>query len=291
MSDQLHKPGNWMKVFRRIRFTGTRDGVRGATIKAVGTMLASYANYKTGDEIHPGTARLAVDCEINYRTAKRCLAILRDLGLIVLVRKAERHGLADEYRLDLPEDLLDREEIEVWNPDRYEQEIDRLREKHRGRYVRKDPAERNLRGTQGTAEVDGSGHDPEQSAVPAGDRRIESAGHVTTNLRCPPYPPTYQSTYQGFDQPSPVEDLSGPVAVPGDEDLIPIEISAPIDLSSRRRCVHNRSARRHKNGTLRCPDCRALEEAGICSHGVDPRKFRCPACNRGLIAPSELETP
>ncbi len=283
MSDQLHKPGDWMKVFRRIRFTGTRDGVRGATIKAVGTMLASYANYKNGTEIRPGTARLAVDCEVNYRTAKRCLAILRDVGLIVLVRKAERHGLADEYRLDFPEDLLDREEIEVWDPDRYEEEIDRLREKHRGRYVRKDPAERNLRGTQGTAEVGESEHDPDQSAVPAGDRRIESAGHVTTNLRCPTGPPTYQSTYQGFDQPPQTGNLSAPVAVPGDANPIFIEISAPVDLSSRRRCVHNRSARRHKDGRLRCEECRTAEEtaADQCGHGVSSR-YRCPACARGI---------
>ena len=48
MSDELHTPGYWMTVLRRIRFADARDGVSGAMIKAVATALAGYADFEDG---------------------------------------------------------------------------------------------------------------------------------------------------------------------------------------------------------------------------------------------------
>lgn len=294
---QLYKSGDWMKMFRRVRFDKARDGVRGATIKAVGTMLATYADYDNGTDIHPGTARIAIDCEVDYRTAKRCIAILRDLGLIVLTKKADRRGYSDVYRLGWPQDLVGRVDIEEWDPDRYQLEIARVREKHRGTYK---PAAKagDLRGTEGTAEVPSFEPPPESSAGHAGHRRTESAGHAGTNLRGTPCPPTYQGTYQGF-VPSAEEDLSAEVAVSrakSREDPIspPLDLAPsqpdpcvdnhdsvgdvklhatqprgsaeviPITRAARDACTHGNSSRRNKkSGLLRCEVCRAEEAKAV----------------------------
>src|SRR5690606_17634783 len=93
-------------------------------------MLATYAD-ADGSRIFPGTARLAVACEIDYRTAKRCLAALRWLGLIRVVRAARRRGLADEYRLTIPGDLLDKDD--VLSPGQMDLEVERIRDGNRRR--------------------------------------------------------------------------------------------------------------------------------------------------------------
>jgi len=91
---------DWVDVVRRARL--------GRTVTAVAMVTASYAN-PDGTRVFPGIARLAVQCEIDYRTARRALAALRDAGLIELVRRgARRSGKSDEYRLILAADLLER---------------------------------------------------------------------------------------------------------------------------------------------------------------------------------------
>lgn len=289
MSDELHTPGYWMTVLRRIRFADARDGVSGAMIKAVATALAGYADFEDGTNIRPGTARLAVDCEIDYRTAKRCIAVLREIGLIKLVRKASRRHHSDEYRLDLPEDLLERKEIEVWDPQRYAEEIERLRVKHRGRYVSKAARDGSndddLQGMGGTAEAGPEGQDPADLRGTQCTAETQSAGHAVPDLRGTVCPPTNQEHQPGVYQPKTSEDQVGDVLVPGDlpEDQDPV--SPPIDLVTRPRCDHGRSTRRTSDGRLRCVDCRAAEEAAAeqdtCGHGVNIR-YRCPACARGL---------
>ncbi len=94
------KVNEWVDVVRRARL--------GRTVKAVAMVTASYAN-ADGTRVFPGIARLAVQCEIDYRTAQRALAVLRKAGLIEVVRRgARRSGKADEYRLILAADLLER---------------------------------------------------------------------------------------------------------------------------------------------------------------------------------------
>lgn len=137
MSDEENATAReWTDLLRRIRFgatvtvPGSSRGVRGATLRAVALMLATYAD-ADGSRIFPGTARLAVACEIDYRTAKRCLAALRWLGLIRVVRAARRRGLADEYRLTIPGDLLDK--VDVLSPAQMDLEVERIRDGNRRR--------------------------------------------------------------------------------------------------------------------------------------------------------------
>lgn len=106
----------WVNIVRRARL--------GATTTLVALTVASYAN-KDGTSVFPGAARLAVQCEISYSTARASLAKLRRVGLIEMVRRgARKRGQADEYRLILAEDLMDR--CEVPTPEQERQAIERL---------------------------------------------------------------------------------------------------------------------------------------------------------------------
>jgi len=141
--DTQHGTGTleWTRVIRSVRFEkivpGTKAGtfVKSTTVKAVALALASYANVKTGRKVHPGIARLAADCEVGYNVASRVVAGLRDLGLIERTRRAVRRGArtdrlrADEYRLTLPEDLLER--VTVPTPSDYLKIAARLARPHR----------------------------------------------------------------------------------------------------------------------------------------------------------------
>jgi DNA-binding transcriptional ArsR family regulator len=97
----------WVNVVRRGRL--------GPTVKLVALTIATYAN-SDGTKIFPGIARLAVQCEVDYRTARRALAALRSMGLIELVKRGARKlGKSDEYRLILSASLL--EHCEIPTPD------------------------------------------------------------------------------------------------------------------------------------------------------------------------------
>lgn len=101
--------GAWNAVVRRARMTDRQ--------KLAALLLSSYANAK-GRDIHCGAARLAVDMDASYRTARRYLAWLRNVGLIELVRAGNRRrGRSDEYRLILGPNVL--EDLEVPDPERY----------------------------------------------------------------------------------------------------------------------------------------------------------------------------
>jgi hypothetical protein len=118
-------PGEWTAALRSMRF-GTRRGVRASTIRAVALTLASYADYRVGTNVRPGTALLAVASEVDYSTAKTVMKILRDdLGLIEMVRGGRRQGAADEYQLAMPEDITDR--VEVRAPSDVDAEVERIR--------------------------------------------------------------------------------------------------------------------------------------------------------------------
>jgi hypothetical protein len=124
----------WTDILARIRFgtvAAAGKNYSAARIKLVAHRLATYAD-SDGSRVRPGIARLALDLEIDYRTARDTLALLRRLGLIHLSRGSTRRGHADEYRLTLPLDLLDRDDLDVWTPTRHATELQRLREIHRG---------------------------------------------------------------------------------------------------------------------------------------------------------------
>lgn len=113
----------WVNVLRRARL--------GPNVKLVGLTLASYAN-SDGTNIFPGIARLAWDCGIDYRTARRALAALREAGLVETVtRGARRAGRADKLRLILAEDLLER--CDVPDPDAARAAIEKMSARERSR--------------------------------------------------------------------------------------------------------------------------------------------------------------
>jgi Mn-dependent DtxR family transcriptional regulator len=70
--------------------------------------MATYAD-QDGTRVHPGVELLARVMCVSEKTVDRSLKILRELGLITLVKKGNRHAKhADEYHLTAPTILLDR---------------------------------------------------------------------------------------------------------------------------------------------------------------------------------------
>lgn len=112
--------GAWNALIRRARIGRER--------KAAALILSSYAD-SDGTRIHCGIARLAIDLEVGYSTARRYLAWLRDAGLVELVRPGNRRGLSDEYRLVLGENVL--EHVEVLDPGTYHAVRTQLRDANR----------------------------------------------------------------------------------------------------------------------------------------------------------------
>src|SRR5688572_13910551 len=130
----------WTEQLARVRF-GTQEvngrKISSAAIKSVGNYVAQrYADWKTGRDVRPGIARVAVELEVDPKTVKGAIAVLRRVGMLLLVAAGGRSTSADEYRLVIPADLLDREDIEVLSPAEQDLAIERTRDKMRGRPTR-----------------------------------------------------------------------------------------------------------------------------------------------------------
>ncbi|HEY6798073.1 MAG TPA: hypothetical protein VI248_25635 [Kineosporiaceae bacterium] len=76
------------------------------TIAGVSARLPWWCD-PDGSNLRPSTARIAVACCVDIKTASAVLVILRELGLIMLVSRGGR-GKASQYQLTVPSDLLDR---------------------------------------------------------------------------------------------------------------------------------------------------------------------------------------
>ncbi|NKT17602.1 hypothetical protein GS688_07820 [Rhodococcus hoagii] len=82
-------------------------------VKFLAFTLASYSD-ADGTRIHPSNARLANVIEKTERTVERGMAWLQSAGFIVVTQAGNhRAGLANEYRLTLPADILDRLVLDV----------------------------------------------------------------------------------------------------------------------------------------------------------------------------------
>lgn len=122
MTDEPLTLRQWTDVVRRCRL--------GRTAKAVALVLATYAD-SDGTRVFPGLARIAVDAEVSYNVAQTALTKLRKVGLVEQVGYgARRRGSANEYRLILAPDLLDR--VDVLTPAQVRLEADRKQATHSG---------------------------------------------------------------------------------------------------------------------------------------------------------------
>lgn len=99
----------WERVICRCRL--------GPTVQHIALLLAVHAD-GSGARVRPGTKRLAAFTGYDVKTIQRAIVRLRNLGLIERVFEASRSGrkgMADEYRLTIPGDLLER--VEMLAPD------------------------------------------------------------------------------------------------------------------------------------------------------------------------------
>lgn len=96
----------WERIMRRVEMP--------SGVKYLGLMLSTYAD-SDGSRVFPGVEKLSLVMCVGTATVKRSLGVLRDLGFVERVRQGNRHaGLADEYRLTIPSDLLS---MRLLNPD------------------------------------------------------------------------------------------------------------------------------------------------------------------------------
>lgn len=143
-------------------------------VKLVAAYVSQYAD-NDGRNTRPGVERLALETQTSPATVKRALKKLRELGLLVLVRSGSamgRRAQANEYRLAIPEDLLERvelvTEINVGTPDHSSPEI-------------LDPAAEDVPET------------PEQGSAVIRDLTEQGSVATGTGLTCDP-PPNQKTT-------------------------------------------------------------------------------------------------
>ena len=112
-------PREWMNVWARV--------IAPPSVKLTGVMAAYFADYSTGAGIRPGNEILAaVSGQLDKRTVMKALAQIREWGLIWRYSEGRlqgRRGMADVYRLTIPENALAM--IPMLDPD-YRHPVDNL---------------------------------------------------------------------------------------------------------------------------------------------------------------------
>lgn len=81
-----------------------------SAVKHVALNAATYADAK-GAQVFPGNERTVADTGLSLSTVKRAYRVLREVGLLERVvegSRVGRRGVADEYRLAIPDDVLER---------------------------------------------------------------------------------------------------------------------------------------------------------------------------------------
>ncbi|WP_433221844.1 helix-turn-helix domain-containing protein [Dactylosporangium sp. CS-047395] len=240
----------WLDVVRRARL--------GRTAKAVALMLATYAD-NDGSRVYPGVARLAVDCELTYNVIQTALKRLREAGLIAVVRKGARRGQADEYRLILASDILDR--IDVLTPAHVTESSAVLAARRRGRHkppaatAPSRPPHRPRPTPRDADDLDppalhpdpwDAGWGAQHTAAPHGNPRSAAAApHGGRHLHLMPSPPTTHGPNHNCDHPIDNAVRSDVAAVAADA------AAAPAD-GDPSRCAHGLGG----NSGIRCPACR-----------------------------------
>lgn len=280
----------WTDILARIRFGTTRIGgknVAGSRVKSVAGRLATYAD-GNGTRIRPGLARLALDLEIDHRAVGAIVAYLRRIGLLGLVR-AGNGTKADEYRLTLPVDLLERDDLEVWSPARQAAELERVRAIVRGR---KRPSGDGPGGPDGGRThapegqaIDTDTHAPEghadgENACPSGTGDACPSGVQKSADACPSggatHVPQGRATHQDLDTTTthhPDQDLRTAVT--------PSRANGPANnpessSAKSKRCPHGLKPTRRPDGRPTCALCRVAEDRPATQHPPPPSARLAP---------------
>ncbi|GGN93894.1 hypothetical protein GCM10010112_82670 [Actinoplanes lobatus] len=234
----------WTDILARIRFGTVKafgKTYSAARIKLVAYRLANYAD-SDGTRIRPGIARLAVDLEIEYRTARDVIALLRRLGLIHLEAAGAGRGRADEYRLTLPTDLLDRDDLDVWTPTQHTHHTRQLSDRHRGRTTHPRTP---IHGPQDGAATD-------TAPPPARSSRTTETRDARSS-RTPAHGPQDLATYQDLDTtPTDQPPLAPRTAV------TVTRATTPTVPDRSPRCHHGLTAGRRRDGRPACALCRRI---------------------------------
>ena len=94
----------WLQTFRAAAFDVSPGKL--STAKAVGFMLATYADNTAGDNIHPGHDLIGQQLGMTPKTVGRCVASLESAGYLQRVRRGTQgaggEGMAAVYRLTVP---------------------------------------------------------------------------------------------------------------------------------------------------------------------------------------------
>lgn len=96
-------PNDWLPVWHEVAAK--------PPVKVTGYALLKFADYWDGADIFPGEETLAAMTTQTARTVRKALAEIREWGLIwryVSGSSHGRQGIADAYRLTLPDDLAAR---------------------------------------------------------------------------------------------------------------------------------------------------------------------------------------
>lgn len=175
----------WLDIVRRARL--------GRTVKAVAYYLGGRAN-NDGSHLFPGVARIAVECEISYASARSALAALRKAGLVERVRQGNRKAhKADEYRLTLNPALL--VAVDVRSPDVLGKTIEQLN-RHNREQAKARPSALSQKSADEVADTPSDTPSGASSALPqkSADGSISAKNDPPSALRT--------------DRPTPIESTS-----------------------------------------------------------------------------------
>ncbi len=307
----------WTDILGRVRFGSLPpDGRRKRSplaINAVAQRLATYAD-ADGSRVFPGLVRLAVTLEIEYETAKDAVAVLRDLGLIRLVRRGRGPGDSNEYQLCIPDTLLEHDDL-YWSPGRLDAHVERIAAKKRGRYraphtASHAPRKPALRGPINPADAatvtEPAGSDAPRS--PAPDPNLQGpvdpadeepvlgpagstapppeapAGRIVPDLRGPDTPATHHPPTTGA-----THQLTTKTSVRPSPSRAPREAAEPDPPPpTPERCKHGLTAARRADGQPACVLCRrGLPPSGPDVPDRAVARIRAPYRRRFAHPPTE----
>ncbi|WP_027934553.1 helix-turn-helix domain-containing protein [Amycolatopsis thermoflava] len=215
------------------------------TTKLVAFTLRTHAD-PDGTRVRPGLARLCVLTELSYATVRRARRQLVDVGLLALHKRGNRRlGKADEYRLILAEDVLER--VEWLNPSQIDEAAEAIaaaraeaeaarRAKKQGSPSTPKPSDQDSHTTPGNP-------DQGSEATPDGSDQGSPASGKTA-IRAHRKPPSGVASEPPPNQVTKPQNRPAPTHLPAQPQ------------TAREKCPHGIRTGTRGDGTLACALCR-----------------------------------